>query len=270
MIRADDSQAALAASVAPRTANTQPGGPARLLRSATLALTIAGLAAGPVLAAQAAPAKAKPSTKQRFSFETPLTSFQPPVNEAASFSFTAPGNGASAARLQSVERAFRFTPSGQSDNRKALSLGVSTRVVAGAADRSRAAPPVEAYAALPTSYNVDLSLAWKGFAVNTGFSRTEPGPLSLLATRREAVDLGVSYRGKNWKTSIQGVAEQSSPLLFAPVERRYAVEIGGAYAVAPRLSVTGGVRYQLAPESPSLLETNRADQSVYLGTNFAF
>lgn len=268
MIRADDSRAALAASVAPRTAMRQPGGVSRLLRGVTLALTIAGLA-NPVLAAQTAPAKAKPS-KQRFSFETPLTSFQPPVSDASSFSFTAPGSGASAARLQSVERAFRFTPSGQSDNRKALSLGVSTRVVASAADRSRAAPPSEAYAAMPTSYNVDLSLAWKGFAVNTGFSRTEPGPLSLLATRREAVDLGVSYRGKNWKTSIQGVAEQGSPLLFAPVERRYAVEIGGAYAVAPRLSVTGGVRYQLAPESPSLLETNRADQSVYLGTNFAF
>lgn len=268
MIRAVDSQAATAASITPRTAVAQPGVPARLLRAGLLGMAV-GLLVTPALAAQTTAKPAKVA-KQRFSFEAPLTPFQPTVTEPGAFSFTAPGNAASTARLQTVERAFRFTPSGQAENRKALSLGVSTRVVASAADRTRAAPPVEAFAALPTSYNVDLSLGWKGFAVNTGFTRVEPGPLALLGQRREAVDLGVSYRGKNWKTSLQGTAEEASPLLFAPVERRYSVEFGGAYAVAPRLSVTGGVRYKLAPDSPSLLETDRADQSVYLGTNFAF
>lgn len=267
MIRADDSQGGVAASITPRRRNRQPGGPSRL-RAVLLGVAIAGLAATPAFAAQAVN-KAKP-VKQRLTLETPLTPFQPPVTEASSFSFTAPGVAGSASRLQSVERAFRFTPSGQSENRKALSLGVSTRVVAGTTDRSRAAPPPEAIAALPTSYNVDLSLAWKGFAVNTGFTRTEPGPMALLSQRREAVDLGVSYRGKNWKTTLQGTAEDVSPLLFAPLERRYSVEFGGAYAVAPRLSVTGGLRYKLAPETPSLLSPDRADQSVYLGTNFAF
>jgi hypothetical protein len=268
MIRADDSLG-VAATVVPRTADVQPGCPSRPFRAALLGLTALGLAAGPALAAQTATKTAKPA-KQRFSFETPLTPFQPAVADAGSFSFTAPGTAATASRLQTVERAFRFTPSGQSQNPKALSLGVSTRVVAGATDHSRAAPPPEALAALPASYNVDLSLAWKGFAVNTGFTRVEPGPLALLSQRREAVDLGVSYRGKNWKTTLQGTAEEVSPLLFAPLERRYSVEFGGAYAVMPRLSVTGGIRYKLAPETPSLLEPNRADQSVYLGTNFAF
>lgn len=267
MIRADDSLGGVAASITPRGAKRRPGGPSPL-RAALLGLAMASLAAAPALAAQTATKAQKPA-KQRFSFETPLTPFQPPVAEG-SFSFTAPGAAGAASRLQSVERAFRFTPSGQTENRKALSLGVSTRMVAGTTDRSRAAPPPETIAALPTSYNVDLSLAWKGFAVNTGFSHTEPGPLALLSQRREAVDLGVSYRGKNWKTSLQGTAEEVSPLLFAPLERRYSVEFGGAYAVAPRLSVTGGVRYKLAPETPSLLSPDRADQSVYLGTNFAF
>jgi hypothetical protein len=269
MIRADDSHGAVVATIAPRTADVQPGGPSRFFRTALLGLTAFSLAATPALAAQNAPKSTKPA-KQRFSFETPLTPFQPAVSEAGAFSFTAPGTAATPSRLQTVERAFRFTPSGQAQNPKALSLGVSTRVVASAADRTRAAPPTETYAVLPTSYNVDLSLAWKGFAVNTGFTRVEPGPLSLLSQRREAVDLGVSYRGKNWKTTLQGTAEEVSPLLFAPLERRYSVEFGGAYAVAPRLSVTGGVRYKLAPETPSLLVPDRADQSVYLGTNFAF
>ncbi|MBC7505104.1 MAG: hypothetical protein H7267_05205, partial [Sandarakinorhabdus sp.] len=52
--------------------------------------------------------------------------------------------------------------------------------------------------------------------------------------------------------------------------RRYSVELGGNYAVAPRLSVTGGVRYKLAPTTSTVLEADRPDQSVYLGTNIAF
>ncbi|GGE10470.1 hypothetical protein GCM10011529_16080 [Polymorphobacter glacialis] len=222
-----------------------------------------------MLAAGTTKAPTKP-VKQRFSFETPVTPFQSPVSDASKFSFTAAGTGASSARLQTVERAFRFTPSGQSDNRKALSLGVNTRMTAATPDRSRAVVPTETLAALPTAYDVDLTVAWKGFAINTGFSRAEPAPTALLAGRREAVDIGVSYRGRNWQTSLQGIAEESQLLSFAPIERRYSVELEGAYSVAPRLSVTGGVRYKLAPTVPSLLDIDAADRSVYFGTNFAF
>jgi hypothetical protein len=171
--------------------------------------------------------------------------------------------------LQTQERAFRFTPSGQTDNRKALSLGLSTRVVAAATDHSRAAAPLESSAALPTAYGVEASVGWKGFAVNTGYRHVEPGPAALLANRSDAIDIGLSYGGRNWKTRLLGTAEQGA-LLLAPLERRYSVELGGAYAVAPRLSVTGGVRYKLAPTAPTVLENDRPDQSVYLGTNIAF
>ncbi len=231
--------------------------------------TAVAILATPALATKAVAGKPTP-VKQRFSFETPIASFQPPVSDLSKFGFTASGNSAATARLQTVERAFRFTPSGQSDNRKALSLGISTRVEVAAADRSRAAAPADSLAALPTAYGVDLSVGWKGFAVNTGFRHVEPGPAALLASRRDAIDVGLSYRGKNWKTSLQGTAEQGATLLFAPLERRYSVELGGSYLVGSRLSVTGGVRYKLAPIAPSLLDVDRADQSVYLGTNFAF
>ena len=262
MTRGIDSCGDGLANAEPRPAGLRPGG---LLRAATI-LCVAALAASPVLAAKTA----KPA-KPRISFETPLTPFQPTMTDSSKFSFTASGASAASARLQTVERAFRFTPSGQTDNRKALSLGVSTRVMAAGADRSRAAAPVESLTALPTAYNVDLSVGWKGFAVNTGYSRIEPGPMALISGgRRQAVDLGVSYRGKNWKTSLQGTAEEGSTLLYSPLERRYSVELGGAYLVGPRLSVTGGVRYKLAPESPSLIDADRADQAVYFGTNFAF
>lgn len=237
----------------------------------------AGIAAALLVGTAVAATKTgavKGAQKQRFSFDTPVASFQPPVSDLNKFSFTAAGNSAASARLQTQERAFRFTPSGQADNRKALSLGVSTRVVAAAADRSRAAAPLEATAALPTAYGVEASVGWKGFGVNTGYRHVEPGPAALLATRTDAVDVGLSYGGRNWTTRLLGTAEQRvgdlGSVLLAPIERRYSVEIGGAYAVAPRLSVSGGVRYKLAPTVPTILDSARSDQSVYLGTNIAF
>ena len=243
-------------------------GPVAILRVVAIA---AGLTCFAGQAMAVAPAKtAARQSKQRVSFDIPLTPFQPAVSDPGRFSFTAPGNTASSARLQTVERAFRFTPSGQTENHKALSLGVSSRVVAAAADHSRAAPLPESLTALPATYNVDVSVAWKGFAVNTGYTRVEPGVTALLDGRRQSFDLGVSYRAKNWTTSLQGTAEKGGILAIAPLERRYSVELGGAYSVAPRFSVTGGVRYSLAPESPSRLDIDRADQAVYFGTAFSF
>ena len=267
MIRAVDSRRGGPASTRLRDAYARPAASLRAIALNSLVLLSAvTLATSPAFAAKTV---TKPA-KQRFSIETPLTSFQPPITDPGKFSFTASGTSAASARLQTVERAFRFTPSGQSENRKALSLGVSTRVVAAAADRSHAAPPVEAMTALPASYNVDLSVGWKGFAVNTGYGHIEPGPTALLTNRRDTIDVGVSYRGRNWKTSLQGTTEKGSLLAYAPLERRYSVELGGAYAIAPRVSVSGGVRYKLAPLAPSLLDVDRADQAVYLGTNVAF
>jgi hypothetical protein len=264
MIRVVDSRGANPATTMPQAATRQPGVVSRaILLNSILVFGIAGLVA-------AVPAQAAKPAKQKFSTETPLTPFQPPITDASTFSFTASGGNAATARLQTVERAFRFTPSGQSENRKALSIGLNSRVVAPAVDRSRAAPPADAIAAAPRAYNVDLSVGWKGFAVNTGFSQVEPAPSALLTSRKETIDVGVSYRGKNWKTSLQGSSETGGLLSSAALEPRYSVELGGAYSIAPRVSVRGGVRYQLAPVTPSLLDTNRDDQSVYLGTNVAF
>jgi hypothetical protein len=264
MIRDVDTRRVRLASASTRAVASQAGP----LSRATILNSL--LVFGVVALASATPAIAAKPVKQKFSTETPLTPFQPPITEASTFSFTASGGNAANARLQTVERAFRFTPSGQAENRKALSIGLNSRVVAPAVDRSRAVPPADVIAAVPRAYNVDLSVAWKGFAVNTGFSQVEPAPTALLASRKETIDVGVSYRGKNWKTSLQGSSETGGLLSMSPFEPRYSVELGGAYSIAPRVSVRGGVRYKLAPTTPSLLDPNRDDQSVYLGTNVAF
>lgn len=198
-----------------------------------------------------------------------LTPFSPGLIDSGRFTFTAPGRGASTARLDTVERAFRFTPSGQPGSRKALSIGVSSKVVTASNDAARVAP-VESFAVSPAAYNVGLSVGWRGFAVGGGYTRFEAPVTALGPNHREAVDASLSYRGKNWKTAVQVAAETGSPLLMAPLERRYSVDFGGAYALRPGVSLSGGVRYKLAPVSPSLVDNDRPDSSVYLGTAVSF
>lgn len=240
----------------------------KALRPALFACAL--VTAAPVLAAPAVPGKVQP--KPKFTIETPtLSPFQADVSDPTNFSFTVPGSGAASARAQTVERAFRFTPSGQTENRKALSLGVATRVPAPSPERNRTLAAAEPLVLTPRAYNVDVSVGWKGFALNTGFSHSEDAARPGLVTgERDKLDIGLSYGGKNWRTSLQGTAEERSIVAFSPLERRYSVALGGAYMVAPRLSVSGGVRYRLPTETPSLLDTDRADQSVYVGTNIAF
>lgn len=217
---------------------------------------------GPAFAAKT-PAKAK------LVLETPITPFQPQLGDSTNFSFTVPG--AASARAQTEGRAFRFTPSGRSDDSKALSVGVAARVLTPMpSTRTLAAAPQEAVVA-GRAYNVDVSVAWKGFSLNTGYTHSDSAARATpLISSRDAVDIGLSYGGKNWRTSLQGTAEDRSALAFTPLERRYSVALGGAYMVAPRLSVTGGLRYKLPSEQPSLLDADRSDQSVYVGTNIAF
>lgn len=264
------------------TAQTRATGASHVIVSA--ALLLAGLGASSADAATKGAAKRPQATltldadgsAEHLRAGT-LASFAPGLIDSGKFSFTAPGQGGSNARLATAERAFRFTPSGKVDSRRAFSVGVTSRVVAPAVDTSRAAAvPVEIVAATPVAYNVDLAVGWHNFAVSGGFSRAEAfaGTLpSALAPHREAVDVGLSYRGASWKTSVQVAAESGPPLLLTPLapaallDHHYSVEVGGAYLLTPQLSVTGGVKYKatVSPTDPLV-----RDHSVYLGTAFTF
>ncbi len=173
----------------------------------------------------------------------------------------------------SQERTFRFTPSGKSRDNKALALGVTSRVVRAAAPET--ARPAETEAA--TAYNFDVSVALRGFALTGGYSKIA----SVLSDEREGIDLGLSYRGSRWKTALQLNAERDADGWVNPLslDKRYTVELGGAYALNPRLSVIGGVRYQMSESDPSgryllrsgeRLGTEGEAGAVYLGTSFSF
>lgn len=248
-------------SVAPSCARLRPA--FHVLAAAALCALLGASLATPAMAA-----KPNRAPKQRLVAEPPITPFQPQVGEFGRFTFTAPGAPAQPQTLSSS--GFRFTPSGQADSRRSLSLGVAARVATPMLDRSKAAAPVEQFV-VPRGYGVNVSLGWQGFAVDTGYSHAEPALTAPLAGQMtDAVNLGLSYGGSKWRTRLEGTAEQGQPLAFAPLSRRYSLELGGAYKVAPRLSVTGGVRYRIAPEPPTLLVPNKDDQSVYVGTRIAF
>jgi hypothetical protein len=238
-----------------------PASPAMLAVVAALCL--------PATAHAAKPARAK----QRLVVEQALglSSFAPQAPDSSRFTFTAPGTALGQfSAAQSLSSGFRFTPSGQAENRRALSLGVSTRVTTAAVDRSRAAAPVDQFV-IPSAYGVNLSLGWKGFALNGGYSHAEPvTPNPLTSRASDQVNLGLSYGGNRWRTTLAGTAEQTQTLALSPLSRRYSLELGGQYRLAPRFSLNGGMRYRIAPEPPSLLFPNRDDQAVYVGTTLAF
>ena len=148
-----------------RRTGTAQMGTARSLGTTAL-LLVAGLCL-PSVAAFAAP-KAK-ATHEKTVVQSDgsgerlransLGSFTPTVFDSK-FSFTAPGKSAATARQQTIENAYNFTPSGR-NNRKALTLGVTSRVVAPVTDTSHVAqttapptvaPPPVASSAAPSPH----------------------------------------------------------------------------------------------------------------------
>lgn len=184
-----------------------------------------------------------------------LGSFTPAITDKA--------RGGTPGRVQTVERSIRFTPSGKPADRKTLALGVTTRTMT-PVDNGRGIGAV----AVPSGYNLGLSVGYLGFSLSGGYSKVDSG----LGGHREGVDLGLTYRGKRWKTSLQASADTPSGLDPLMLDKRYSVELGGAYAITPRLSLQGGMRYQLSdPIRDSLhLGDRHDDGTIYLGTALSF
>ncbi len=231
--------------------------------------------ARPPAAAQPAAGQLVTTDSGSGAFRLKSNALSMPMLDVSRFAFTAPGRITNS-RVQPVERGFNFTPSGSSD-RKALSLGITTRTLASATpgSNSRAvAAPVDAGLA-PSGYGLDVSVGWKGFALSGGVSKADQGVGA--GGVREGIDIGLSYASRNWKTSLQASAERGAPLLATPlrsvpgpVSERIALEAGTALALSPALSVGGSFRYRLAPLNPTPVDPKVDDRAVFLGGALAF
>ena len=178
-----------------------------------------------------------------------------------------PRMAAAFARIGSGSGGFHFTPSSSAGGRRAVTVAVRARATTKAeAERSAL---VSSTTIAPTAYNLGVSVGWKRFAISGDFARVDP---SLLPGGREAVDVGLSFLGRQWTTKLQLAADRSlgdQPRLIGN-DQAYSVDLGGSYALTHNLDVTGGVRYRVQFDRMQLADDRRDSQAVYVGTAFKF
>lgn len=185
--------------------------------------------------------------------------------DVSKFVFTAPGRAA-ASRTQTVERSFTFTPA--RTGRNGVSVGIST--AATVAPTAATAAATAASGQLPSAYNFDLSVGYRGFALSGGLSRADGG---LAGRDQEAVNVGIGYDARRWRAGVSAMAERSFPNLLPDAlspDSRYAVEARGALDLTSRISLGGSLRYRAAPQHPTPLDPNRDDRAVMLGGAVTF
>jgi hypothetical protein len=183
----------------------------------------------------------------------------------------------SPARAQVRQASVGFTPSGRANDPRALSFVLSSQVIA--------EPPASlelgrflgssVVTTSATAYNVGLAVGYKGFSVEAGVNRLTEGTKPLA----QGLDIGLSYRGQDWKTSLQlgGREFRPDPLFsfgrFDP-DRSYSVELGGAYRITSWMSLSGGMRYAISYGRPvygfTIEDPHQTNASVYLGSAFSF
>jgi hypothetical protein len=172
------------------------------------------------------------------------------------------------------ESSFTFTPSGRSPDRGDFSLGLSGRT----RETSRIVPTSSSTGSGSTgqalSQNVAVTVGYAGFALEAGFSRMSRANKPLA----QGMDLGVSYKGKDWKTGLT-VSEDATevdifglPGVYTPESSR-AVEFGAAYELTSWLAINGGLRYEIFSPRTFLGNTRSAAldaRAIYLGTQVKF
>lgn len=196
----------------------------------------------------------------------------PALSAPGSLGFTPaaanPRTAAAFARNGFGSGGFQFTPSAAPGSRRQVTVAVRARATTKAEAERSALASVPAIA--PTAYNLGVSVGWKRFALSGEVAKVDPG---VMPGGREAVDLGLSYTGRQWSTKLQLATDRSlgdQPPVIGP-DKSYSVDLGGSYALSSNLEVTGGVRYRLQRDRLERMADDRRDsQAVYVGTAFRF
>ena len=167
----------------------------------------------------------------------------------------------------------RFTPASASVR---LNRSVTVAVRAQSANRAiggdrSALVDAPATNIVPVAYNLGVALGWKRFAFSGDVEKVDLGTLG----GRESVDLGVSYRVKNFTTRVAVGADHSTagtPKALAG-DTGKSVGMSGSYAITRNLDLTAGVKFRAADRDrlgPVATDNRRDSQAVYIGTAFKF
>ena len=173
-------------------------------------------------------------------------------------------------------RGMRFTPSSAGERDRPVTVAIRARGSDAVQARRNAEVAMNASSANrssiePIAYNLGVSVGWKRFAISGDLGRVEGG---LVPGRsRESADVGVSYSGRRWSTSVRLSADrptEEAPRIVGNDES-VALDVGGSYSIARNIDITGGVRYQMERDRLQALTDERRDsQAVYVGTAFRF
>ncbi|WCT73169.1 porin [Sphingomonas naphthae] len=232
-----------------------------------MGMTGAALALALSCALPAASADARvPASRLRSVSSVTLTGFGTSSPMAAN-----PRRAALLSRAQlddGVEGTFRFTPSGNSSSRRAVTVAVRAR---GQSRDEAARTAMAAIQIAPSAYNLGVAVGWKRFALSGDIARLQG---SVLPENRESAEIGLSYSGNRWNTRVELGADRAigdRPRMLGEDEV-YSVGLGGSYSLTRNLELTGGVRYRLQRDrlDTPQLDTLRDSQAVYVGTAFKF
>ena len=159
-------------------------------------------------------------------------------------------------------RQFRFTPSGKHGEAHAVTVGLRARSVT-LPDATRASTD-------PAGFDVGVAVGTRGLALSGGMRKLDAG-----IAQRQAVTLGLDYGRRDWSTSLklgeeEGWARGATPVGF---DKRYSVELGGAYSLGRDVKLGAGVRYRVpasALDDGAAAAKERADRSAFVGLGVAF
>lgn len=173
-----------------------------------------------------------------------------------------------------AEPGFRFTPSGSSSSRRAVTVAIRAR-------SNRAAPAASASSAVavngsainaglaPSAYSLGASVGWKRFALSGEFAHIDGG---AVPDSRDLADIGLSYSGTKWSTRLLFGAERAKGNVnIGGPDEALSVDLGGSYSLTKNLQLSGGLRYKTQRDRIDLSKDDRRDsQAVYIGTAFRF
>lgn len=239
-----------------------------------------------ILLVTAALAAAAPAYAQRNESATSQDSERPSVRPNLSTgtlgSFTPAGSAGRdlGGRLSEMESRFSFTPSGKRrQGEEGITVGVTRRV---ARDLSQPAATEETAARAstrerPAAVGAGVDVGYAGFSLSGDYERADG---RVQGAERERVEVGFGYGSGTWRADVRaGASQPADANLFVPEPLGEAVslELGGALALNPRLSLKGGVRYdRIHPEAFTRDFVNRDEEqaketgTVFLGTSLSF
>ena len=123
---------------------------------------------------------------------------------------------------------------------------------------------------MPSAYSLGFAVGWRRFAISGDYARV--APTLLPDSGREAADVGLSYLGRKWRTTLLvGGERNTSQIKLFEADKTYSLDFGGAYELTHNIAVSGGLRYQVRKDRLlNLSDDTRDSQAIYVGTAFKF